>query len=537
MSTLKIPNLGENITDATIIAIHLSEGKSIQKDDIILELETDKATLEIPANEPGIIKKILVKEGDNVSQGQEIAELAEGKIQESIEKEQITPLQKVETQEIKKQVTSSNEEIILPDLGDGIKEVDVIKILIKKGQIIKTGDILLEAETDKATLEVPADKDGVVQEIFIKEGSKVKMGDKVALLAVTISSDSIPSFANKVVAEPINQNTKLMSSTNTINKKQVSVTQNKIDTKILSENKILVPTSPIVRRFAREVGVDITQVLGTLERGRISIEDVKNYIKQKSKGRDLQKTGNTTELLLPNFERWGSITRKDLNNINKVTAKSIVNIWQNVPHVTNFHEIDITELEKFQKKYKKIAEKKGVKITVTILLTKAIAVVLKKFPHFNASYDAVHQQLVVKNYIHIALAVDTPKGLLVPIIRDVDQKNIYTIAVNIANISQKAREGKLTIDEMQGQSFSISSLGAVGDVRHFTPIINYPDIAILGISRSNKRARYIDGELIARTILPVSLSYDHRVINGAQATSFMNYLTAILEEPFFPFGD
>lgn len=536
MSSLKIPNLGESIEVASIIAINISVGASINEGDIVLELETDKATLEIPANHAGKVKKILMKVGDKVSQGQEIAELEAIESKETTAKvEKVTldkpqELSEKKPQELKgknqETAASTTETILLPNLGDGITEVAVLKV-IQSGKEVQEGDILLEVETDKATLEVPANKEGKVIKVFVQEGSKVKIGDKIILLEVGISGAS-----SVVSPETQQEQTTATTGIQLANAPKKEPIASSETTKILSENKILIPASPIVRRFAREVGLDLTQVTGSLSKGRISIEDIKNHIKQKNQS-NVQ--GNIAMASLPDFQRWGKVTKESLSNIKRATAKNMAGTWQMVPHVTNFHEADITNLEEALKKYKKIAEKKGSKITITILLTKACAVALKKFSHFNASYDANSQQLIIKDYIHLALAVDTPKGLVVPVIRDADQKDIYTIAAEIAAISQKARDGKLTIEEMLGQSFTISSLGGVGDVRHFTPIINYPDVAILGISRSAQRARYIKEQLSARSILPLSLSYDHRVIDGAEATRFMNYLTSILTEPLFPF--
>jgi pyruvate dehydrogenase E2 component (dihydrolipoamide acetyltransferase) len=540
MTTLKVPNLGENITEATIIAVHIAKDDQINKDDIVLELETDKATVDIPAENSGKITKVLVKVGDKVAQGQDIAELeASG----DDAKEEAPPVSKdlkeqapqtpetqaPEASASKSQSHSSLQEVLLPDLGDGIEEVGILKILVKKDQEVQEGDSLLEVETEKATLDVPAKQSGLVQEIFVQEGQKVKIGSKIFAIQIT---DPKKEQNNSVGVPPENKKIETVEKAQ-IQEKSAHISQNAPASKIATGDKILIPASPIVRRFAREVGVDLTKIQGTLERGRISIEDIKSYLKQINQSTPQLSTPSAE---LPDFSLWGSVEKKDFSNIKKVTARVMAQTWQTIPHVTNFHEADITNLETIGKKYKKIAEKKGVKITATILLTKACAIALQRFTNFNASYDAANQQLIVKNYIHLALAVDTAKGLVVPVVRDVDKKDIFVLAKEVAEISEKARSGKLPLEEMKGQSFTISSLGGVGNVRHFTPIINAPDVAILGISRSSQQPRYQEGELTPRTILPISLSYDHRVIDGAEATGFMNYLIAILEEPFFPFS-
>ena len=520
MKNLKLPNLGENIQDATVLNIYLKEGKSFAKDEIILELETDKATVEIPADRSGKVLKILIKVGDKVNSGQEIVKIQEKEdSKESIKKEPIAANPKEETKEI----IASSKELVLNNLGEGITEVGVLKVAVKEGQEIKQGDILLEIETDKATVEIPSQESGVVEKIFSKEGEKVKVGAKILTLSQTETPESKPIEIpeSKPTETPESKPIEVVPSQKLAsNEKISSPPENKI-------NKILVAASPIVRRFARELGVDLQNVTGSLARGRISIEDVKKYVKNQS----LSATGATSQAPLPDFSRWGKISHKNLSNIKKTTARNMARIWQTIPHVTNFHEVDITSLEEHFKKYQKIAAKNGLKLTITTILTKICSLALKKFPNFNASYDPHSEELICKDFISIALAVDTKDGLVVPVIRDVDKKDIYQIAKESAIISQKARDKKLSIEEMMGQSFTISSLGGVGKVKGFTPIINHPDVAILGISRS-----FFQNEALNRKIiLPLSLSYDHRVIDGAEATRFMSYLASILEEPFFPF--
>ena len=520
MTTLKIPNLGESITNATIISLHIKVGDKIDKDDIILELETDKATVDIPADKKGEITKVLVKIGDSIKQGQAIAEIKETSKVTTAKKQ--SPITDNTIKNKKNIANQQTQEIFLQELGDGIKEASVLKLFVEKGQIIKQGDILLEVETDKATIEIPSNKNGKIQDIFITKGQITAIGAKIFTLEVTTESQEIDKLQDsKTTTLPTNENKNLVKTA--IN------TSLSNESTIAMRDKILIPASPIVRRFAREIGVDLTQITGTLARGRICIEDVKTYTKKQNQ---FTKSTFSNSAKLPDFTVLENVERINLNKTKQVTASMMAKTWQIVPHVTNFHEADITSIENTRKKYKN----NEVNLTITIILTKACAIALQKFPNFNASYDSVNQQLILKKYINLGLAVETSQGLVVPVIQNVDKKNIATLATEITDISQKARNRKLTPDKLQGQSFTISSLGGVGNIKHFTPLINYPDVAILGIARSSKQAKYVDGVLVPRIILPLSLSYDHRVIDGADATRFMDYLIFVLEEPFFPFA-
>ena len=543
---LKVPNLGENISESNIIAIHLEKGKEIQKDDIILELETDKATLEIPSPDCGIVKEILVKVGDSIKQGQVVAILEESTSEpakEDPEKEEAEipktkptetpetePTETKPTDKPEKSTAEKKQPIILKDLGEGIEAASILKVAVKKGDEIKEGTILIELETDKSTIEIPSDFAGKVESIAIKEGDKIKTGQEILTISI-VSSETTPAkeepTAEKSTAEKPTENKPVAEKSTA--KKPTETTQIPIPTS--SAKTILVPASPLVRRFAREIGIDIRQVKGTLARERICIEDVKSYAKK------LLQSGKTSissaARTLPDFSTFGETEILNLNKIKQTTATHMAATWQTVPQVTNHNEVDITDLEKMRQKYKKSVEEKGGKLTFTIILLKALIKTLIKFPNFNASYDNQNQTLVLKKYYHLGLAVDTENGLLVPVLKDVDQKNILQIALEVGELSQKARDRKLSPEEMQGSCFTVSSLGGLGKIKFFSPIVNWPDVAILGISRSTLEAKYIEDKLTPRLILPLSLSYDHRVIDGAEATRFMNYLTSLLENPFF----
>ena len=427
-----------------------------------------------------------------------------------------------------------------PAKSDGISMVDLsvsnsIKIAVKKISSPFLTAILIELETDKSTIEIPSDFAGKVESIAIKEGDQIKTGQEILTISIVSSETTFAKeeptaekpTENKPTAEKSTEN-KPIAEKHTAKK---PTENNQIPTPASSARDILIPASPIVRRFAREIGIDIRQVKGTLARERICIEDVKAYAKK------LLQSGKTSissaARTLPDFSTFGETEILNLNKIKQTTATHMAATWQTVPQVTNHNEVDITDLEKIRQKYKKSIEEEGGKLTFTIILLKALVKTLIKFPHFNASYNSQNQTLVLKKYYHLGLAVDTENGLLVPVLKDVDKKKLLDIALEVGELSQKARDRKLSAEEMQGSCFTVSSLGGLGKIKFFSPIVNWPDVAILGISRSTLEAKYIEGKLTPRLILPLSLSYDHRVIDGAESTRFMNHLTSLLENPFF----
>ena len=433
---LKVPNLGENISESNIIAIHLEKGKEIQKDDIILELETDKATLEIPSPDCGIVKEILVKVGDSIKQGQVVAileestsepakedpvkEEAEAEIPETepTETPETEPTETKPTDKPEKSTAEKKQPIILKDLGEGIEAASILKVAVKKGDEIKEGTILIELETDKSTIEIPSDFAGKVESIAIKEGDKIKTGQEILTISI-VSSETTPAKEKPTAEEPTAEKPTVEKTTEkelvaekstakkpTENKPiaekptaKKPTENNQIPTPASSARDILIPASPIVRRFAREIGIDIRQVKGTLTRGRICIEDVKSYAKK------LLQSGKTSissaARTLPDFSTFGETEILNLNKIKQTTATHMAATWQTVPQVTNHNEVDITDLEKMRQKYKKSVEEKGGKLTFTIILLKALIKTLIKFPNFNASYDNQNQTLVLKKYYHL----------------------------------------------------------------------------------------------------------------------------------------
>lgn len=451
-------------------------------------------------------------------------------------------------------------EIKLPELGENIEGGDVINVFIKEGDNIQKNDIIVEIETDKATIEVPSTQTGIAKEIKVKIGDNVKIGQIIAVvetqkttekaatkendLSIDTQSQQKQHQVNKVSSKAANANdiVSKQSIGNVIVESRPDTDEDKQENIALdSSTKIsmglvstqLVPASPMVRRFSREIGIDITQVKGTGKNQRISIEDVKNYSKQLNSKPNFQ--GNTRPAItaeLPDFSVWGMIERKVSNKIKQATAVQMSRAWQIIPHVTQNDEIDITELEQIRKKNKVAVEKKGIKLSMTSILIKACYFALKKFPQFNASYDIESKEVIYKKYYNIGIAVDTINGLMVPVIRAVEQKNVYELATELSEVSIKARERKIMPSDLQGGNFTISNLGGIGGTT-FTPIINWPEVAILGVARGTLKPCYVGKELSARLIMPVSLSYDHRVIDGAEAARFLRYLASILEDPFF----
>lgn len=408
----------------------------------------------------------------------------------------------------------SLKEIKIPDIG-GAENVDVIEVLVSPGDKIQKEDSLVVLEGDKATMEIPSPDSGVVESISIKVGDKVSAGALILKLKVS-------------EAETSTQATEPSKSTPEAPKKaEVSQTvkSQEVEPQKPSEGTVGIHASPMIRRMARELDIDVSKIVGTGEKGRILKQDLNNFVKQQLK------QGNAGGFSFPqqpavDFSKFGEIETQPLNKIKLLTGQRLHQSWMTVPHVTQFAEADITELEAFRKQQ---AEKRGIKLTPIVFVMKAVVNALKAFPQFNASLDPTGKQLVLKKYFHIGVAVDTPNGLVVPVIQNVDQKGLIELAEELTEISKKAREKGLTPQEMSGGCFTISSLGGIFGTA-FTPIVNIPEVAILGLSRSSLKPLYQDGQFIPRLMLPLSLSYDHRVIDGAEGARFIEYLSHRLED-------
>ncbi len=542
----KTPALGENIKSGKIAKILVQPGDEVHPDQALFELETDKAVIEIPATMHARISELLVREGDEVLIAQPLliyepaadstapnvvtkpteppAPFREPAPASTTESKPVPPTPPANT-------TGQLVPIQLPGLGENITGGVVVQVLVNVGETIEPNQGVLELETDKAVIEVPAEIAGTIREILVKVGEQIKVGQKIVMIearvipAVTVKRPTLAAERPTPVsampsekppttpAQPLSPPTPVLA--------QVPAAS-------------LVPAAPSVRRFAREIGININEVPGTGSRGRISIEDVKNYSKflnqQKSTAAGVLPGGIEVEKL-PDFAQWGEIERQTMNKIRQTTARHLSYAWATIPQVTQFDRADITELEKMRQQYAPTIEAAGGKLTITAILLKIVASALKKFPEFNASIDLVKNEIIYKKYYNIGVAVDTEWGLLVPVVVQVDQKNITELAVELTRLSEKARQRKLTIAEMQGGNFSISNLGGIGGTG-FSPIVNAPEVAILGVSRARVEAVHLEGQFVPRLLLPLSLSYDHRLIDGADGARFLKWIITALEQPF-----
>jgi pyruvate dehydrogenase E2 component (dihydrolipoamide acetyltransferase) len=543
----KLPELGENIESADIINVFVKAGDQIEKEQSIIEIETDKATIEVPSNVSGKVTEVLVKQGESVKVGQTIIKVDEsGKAETKTEpktEDKEAKKSEVKTEEkelspkteVKEPTKSGPGEIVefkVPDLGENIESADVINVLVKKGDVISIDQGVIEIETDKATIEVPSSVEGKIVDVNVKAGDKVKVGQ----VLIKVESTSVAP-AEKKKSDELKE------------KKEEPETKQKVEPKSeerdgevdemkpgeLDEQPPILrgsaPAAPSVRRIARELGVDINKVPGSGEGGRISMDDVKAYVKKRMEGKDEGGGFGIKKEALPDFSKYGEVERVAMSKIREKTASHLSYAWAVTPHVTQFDKTDITEFEKDRKELSKQVEKQGAKLTVTSILIKIISEGLKKFPQFNSSIDMDKKEVIYKKYFNIGVAVDTEYGLLVPVIKNVDKKNLVEISVELNELAKKARDKKLSLEEMQGGCFTITNLGGIGGT-YFTPIVNSPEVAILGVSRGNYEPVYNkDGKFEPRLMLPLSLSYDHRIIDGADAIRFLRWACEALEEP------
>jgi len=422
-------------------------------------------------------------------------------------------------------------EISVPDIGD-FKDVDVIEVLVKAGDVVQPEQSLITVESDKATMEIPSPAAGVVKELRIKAGDKVSKGSLILLLDAAVDA---PTTAPKKSPEPVAAAPAPARAAPAA--PVVPIGRPEPAPREVARAPDSVPhASPSVRKFARELGVDLVRVRGSGPKGRITQADVQDFVKGVMRGTatvaPTARGGLTLDLPewpQVDFGKFGPIETKPLSRIRRLSGGFLHRNWVSIPHVTQHDEADITELEAFRRENAQVAEKGGFKLTMLAFLVKASVNALREFPEFNASLDKTGENLIVKKYYHIGVAVDTPDGLLVPVIRDADRKGVFDLAKELAEVSRAAREKKLKPDAMRGGTFSISSLGGIGGTA-FTPIINAPEVAILGVARSQMRPVFRDGTFVPRLMLPLSLAYDHRVIDGAAGARFTTYLASVLSD-------
>jgi len=424
-------------------------------------------------------------------------------------------------------------EFSLPNLGENIESVRIAAITVKVGDTVEADQTVLELETDKAMMELPAPTAGTVEQLFVQEGQDVEIGQKLMVISGAAAAPDAPADtpteAKAPAAAPAETPTpEPEAPAPATPEPQPSPSA---PPAVPASPGAKVPASPSVRRFAREIGIDIVGVPGTGEHGRISIEDVKAHAKQLNTGQRAASSGPPQSMLppLPDFTKWGHVKHESMSPIRLKTARQMQLCWSQIPHVTQFNEADVTELEKLRKRYAKKAEAIGGKLTMAVMMVKVVASALKMFPKFNASLDMDAKEVLFKDFINIGIAVSTERGLLVPVLRDVDKKNMVDISAEIIEIAGKARTGKVTMDDLSGGTFTITNLGGIGGT-FFTPIINHPEVAILGMGRSYQKADPT-GESEPRMMLPLSLSYDHRLIDGADGATFLKWVVDAIEEP------
>jgi pyruvate dehydrogenase E2 component (dihydrolipoamide acetyltransferase) len=525
MSQVTVPDIGD-FKEVEVIEILVKPGDAVTKEQSLITLESDKATMEIPSPTDGVVRELKIKVGDEVSKGALILELDAGQKSKAAEK----------AKPADKPSSSSNGDSItvpVPDIGD-FKEVEVIEILVKPGDAVTKEQSLITLESDKATMEIPAPSAGTVKEVKIKVGDKVSKGAPILILA---ASEGAPAPAARAAAPK--EAPKAEAPRAAEPRATAPAAARPVPREPQEDSGSKPHASPSVRKFARELGAELAQVRGSGPKGRILHEDVQAFVKGVLSNKVVSAAtaragGGGLPFNVPawpdvDFAKFGPVEVKPLSRIQKLSGPYLHRNWISIPHVTQFDEADITDLEAFRKAQTAETEKQGFKLTMLAFMIKACVTALKQFPQFNSSLDKSGESMIIKKYFHIGVAVDTPGGLVVPVVRDADRKGVFDVAKELGEISKLARDGKLKAGDMQGGTFSISSLGGIGGTA-FTPIINAPEVAILGVSRGRTQPVWNGKEFAPRLVLPLSLSYDHRVIDGATAARFSTYLVSVLSD-------
>ena len=537
-----IPDLG-GAESVEVIELCTAVGDAVEQEESLVVLESDKASMDVPSPVDGSVVKYLVSEGDTVKVGDAIAEIetanaktpAEEPSSQQAEPEVApAPIEEPAVEEApleapvaSQEATTSEQIALVPDIGSDDK-VELIEVSVAVGDQVEEGETLVVLESDKATMDVPSTLSGTVKQIIAKEGDKLGTGDQVALIEVT---SGVASTAEaEVQAEPAPAPTHAPAPAETPVPPKQPAAAPAVNPAPVANDSAEIYAGPAVRMLSRELGVDLSQVSGTGPKGRIQKDDVNNFVKSALQ-LGTTSTGGAGIPQVPtiDFSQFGDIETVKLSKIQKVTADNMQRNWLNVPHVTQFDDADITDLETFRKSLKPEGEKRGIKVTPVAFLIKAAAAALAANPEFNRSLAGDGENYVQKHYINIGMAVDTPRGLVVPVIKDAYKKGIWEISADVITMATLAREGKLKPSDMQGGCFTISSLGAMGG-NGFTPIVNSPEVGILGVSKSQMKPIWDGSDFQPRLMLPLGLSYDHRVINGGDAGRFMTYLVKILSD-------
>ncbi len=596
----KLPYLGEGVDSADVAELLVREGDQIELDQPVIELETEKAVMEVPSPYAGRVTKVHIQEGETIAAGQVLLTIETDSVTDSPSPDKTAPATEEQASDVPATPkaepnkvsppsqtsetasppgdpadeqhgkateaspptqqagtvtpkTSSGEELLefrLPHLGEGVETADVAEVLVAPGETIREGQPVIELETEKAVMEVPSPFSGTVSKVLVSSGETVRVGQLLLMLHGS-ASDAPSSGKTPVVSKRRTETPKTPASQPAIMPEQqpaaadpappanaLATNDRPTSSSRADQDRPPVPAAPSTRRLARKLGVDLHQVPGSGPGGRVTREDVQAFVRRQLEDRQLSApSGNARAVSslapppLPDFSRFGPVDRERLNKIARTAAENLALSWHVIPHVTQHDRADVTELEAARKRFGQRIGKEGPKVTMTAIAIKALATCLQSFPKFNSSLDPETQEIVYKRYYHIGCAVDTPLGLLVPVIRDCDQKSILEIAAELTRLAQQARDKKLSMEAMQGATCTVTNLGGIGGTA-FTPIVNYPEVCILGMSRTQTELQLIDDQLSERLLLPLALSYDHRVINGADAARFLASLCQMLSDPF-----
>lgn len=556
---IKLPSLGEGIETADVAEVLVVAGDTVEAGQVLMELETDKAVVPVPSDQSGVVEAVHVSQGDTVTVGQVIVRITNAESKSSPPVQQQMPMtsepsandlpETPQASSTSDATTNSNQKssssfssrvtVKLPSLGEGIVSADVAEVRVAVGDKVTSGQTLIEVETEKAVSEVPSDAAGIVREVLVSQGQTISID---APLIVLDSEDTVAQTQGPTPSRNIERTgtsqPRVEKSSGDNGKQPVQPIV--IDSRSGTTGMSPVPAAPSTRRLARQLGVELRLVSGSGPGGRITRDDVQEFVKgqltglsrpQKSQITSTRSVGGLMPPPLPDFSKYGEIEREKLNKIGRTAAENLLVSWHVIPHVTHHDRADITELEEARKRFTTGAGKNVAKVTMTAIVIKALAKCLQGFPKFNSSLDPETYEIVYKKFINIGCAVDTPSGLVVPVIRDCGRKSIVDIAGELNQLAEQARDRKLSLEAMQGATCTVTNLGGIGGLG-FTPIVNYPEVCILGMSRSQKELQLVEGQVKERLMLPLSLSYDHRVINGADAARFLVAMCGMLSDPF-----